>query len=409
MDFYYLEETYQTLKQHKLRSILTGFGVTWGVFSLVILLGLGSGLKKGVYRGFEGMSKNSIWLWATVSKSGNRIWFTRKIANDLKREIPLIKKIGEQSWTRLVKNISYKNKHFAGAKLEGINIDYIDATNVSLSKNSRNFNKLDITQNRKVCLLGATIKKDIFANEDPIGKYLNIWNMSFLIIGYLNTGKQSNNQLNSCILIPLNTYQRIFKGNSNEFGRMVILLDSKEDTNAQKKIKKILDQKLNIHPSDKNAIHYGDLKKQIQKINNLFKTINLFIWSISICFLLSGVVGVGNMMLVVIKERIKEIGIRKVIGAKPKEILAMLMTESIIITLISGIFGMIIGNGIIKIANLVINHFDKKEQMMLAEMSFDLYSTIVAIIILVIAGGLAGFIPARKAVNMMPINALSEE
>ncbi|MCP3660870.1 MAG: ABC transporter permease [Bacteroidetes bacterium] len=411
MDLYYLEETFQTLKQHKIRSILTGFGVTWGVFSLVILLGLGSGLKKGVFRGFEGMSKNSIWIWGQRNKHGDFTFFNSKSVEYIKNKHKFIKKIGTQSegFYKRKMPIAYKEKSYNGGMLSGVNQNFFSVSDITL-KDGRNFNNIDFIKNRKVCILGNDIKKELFPNINPIGKYINVGNTSFIVIATLEIGKGPNNRIKNYVLFPMNTYQFLYRHGNDEITMIVAQLNSKTNANkAQKTILKSLKEHLKIHPKDENAIKSFNLKKQIQKINNLFKTINLFIWSISICFLLSGVVGVGNMMLVIIKERIKEIGIRKVIGAKPREILNMLMTESILITLVSGILGLIIGNGILKITNALINHYDTKKQMMLAEMDFDIVSTTIALIILIIAGALAGYIPAKKAVNMLPIKALSEE
>ncbi len=412
MDLYYLEETYQTLKQHKLRSVLTGFGVMWGIFSLVLLLGLGKGLENGVFRKFKGLSKNTLSIHGNRDKYGKHIKFSIKLIDSIKSKFDFIKATSPGVWAGQIKYISYKDKVYKGSDPHGVGIDYCKINNLSILDGGRGFNVRDFNNKRQVCIIGDSVREELFLEKEAIGKIINISGSGFKIIGILEAGKGFSGWAKKSVLIPYNVFQDFYTHEEDYHGPMWFLLKDKVNASkAQEEIIEYVYDYLNVHKTDRKnrVIRSWNIKKEVDKINSLFKTINIFIWFIGLCFLLSGAVGIGNMMLVVIKERTKEIGIRKVIGAKPIEILSMIMTEAVLITLISGIIGMILGMVSIKIGNLILLHIDKEKKMMIGELSFEPIKGVVSILILIVIGGLSGLIPARRATNLLPIKALSEE
>ncbi|GAB7089283.1 ABC transporter permease [Marinifilum fragile] len=410
---YQIEEIWHSLKEHKKRNLLTGFGVSWGIFILVLLVGAGNGLQKGVMVLFQDYTQNSFWIYGgktNISKpgqnSGRLIRFKQQDLSVLKKWYPEI----EHTSPELRYNgklLNSKSNSYHRFECYGINSSYFKIKTYTKSQ-GRFFNPLDDQQNRNIAIIGKDIAEGLFEKEDVVGKYFCMDGVWFQIIGVLaEKSLFSNNKRH--IYIPFGALQNhFFKDKSMN----CFALSLKAENSAKRfeeSIKNYLSKNYQFDVEDKNAIYINNVQSSAGSIKGLFKTINGFLWLVGFCMLLSGIVGVSNIMLVVVKERTQEIGIRKAIGASPKSILYMILNESIIITFISGVTGLLAATVIVNLINLIIGDMISDSNSIFKGLDVNIPIAIGAIITLVISGAIAGLYPARKAASVLPIKAISSE
>ena len=405
-----IQEISETLKKNKSRTLLTAFGVFWGVFMLLLLLGSGYGLEKGITNMFRGYDLNSFHIYSRTTKmpyegvrENRRIRITNEDLSLIKSKFKThIKYIGARSYTNnsvLVKNKSLNEKY----DIYGVDADIFHLRNVRL-REGRYVSDFDNTFNRLVAVIGFTVKEDLYENKSVLGKYIQIESSFYKIIGVfesLREGEQADSQ-NKTILIPHTTFQDNFN-KKNIIDNIGIV----SGLNTEGAIISFLKKRHKVHPDDK-AIYTWNTRKEFSKYQGLFKAIRVFMWLIGIGTLLSGIVGVSNIMVINIKERTKEIGIRKAIGATPFSIIKMIVFEAIFLTGISGYIGLSIGLILIETINYALNTFNLKSEFFLNP-EINLSIVLIAITVLVFAGFFAAFFPARKAALIKPIEALREE
>jgi putative ABC transport system permease protein len=413
------QEIFHTLKKNKLRTGLTAFGVSWGIFMLVILLGAGSGLENGVYSGLGDFATNSMFIWTqatTMPYKGfprNR-WYRFEL-NDkyaLQNSIPEIDIItptvhggGWQSKS----NVLYGQQKGAFI-VEGIMPDENKVDPVNIFK-GRFINELDNMNKRKVALLGYRVYEELFKNkEEPINKYIKINGMYFQVIGVYkskHTGGWGDEQ-NTNIFIPFMTTEQIYNY-PNTVDHFSIVGKSTADINEiQKKVMVILAKRHSVHPDDKGAFGYNNVGEQFKKIRGLFLGIRGLIWLVGIGTLLAGVIGVSNIMLIIIRERTQEFGIKRALGATPMKIITTVISESVFLTSIAGLAGMTLGIYIVELVNKSLGNNPSNDAMFLnPEVSFNV--AITALTILITFGIIAGIIPAKHAVSIKPIEAIRTE
>jgi putative ABC transport system permease protein len=406
-----IQEIAETLKKNKSRTLLTAFGVFWGIFMLLLLLGSGNGLENGVTNMFRGYDLNSFHVYGKITKmpyegvkENRRIRITNEDLNLIKSKFKnQIKFIGARSYTNspvLVKSNNIDEKY----DIYGVEADIFHLRNVNLEE-GRYVNSFDNTQNRLVAVIGSTVKEDLYKNKNVLGKYIQIESSFYKIIGVfesLREAEQAENQ-NKTILIP----HTIFQDNFNKKNVIDNIGIVAKDVNTEAEILSFLKKRHKVHPEDK-AIYTWNTRKEFSKYQGLFKAISIFMWVIGIGTLLSGIVGVSNIMVINIKERTKEIGIRKAIGATPFSIIKMIVFESIFLTGISGYIGLSVGLILIETINYALNTFNLKSDFFLNP-EINLAVVLSAILVLVFAGFFAAFFPARKAALIKPIEALREE
>lgn len=406
-----IQEIVQTLKKNKGRTLLTAFGVFWGIFMLLILLGSGDGLEKGVTNMFKGFDLNSFHIYGRTTKipyegvqENRKIRLTNEDLSLIKSKFgDNIKYIGSRSYTyspSLVKNKNINERY----DIFGVDPDIFYLRNIKLAQ-GRYINELDNTRNRLVAVIGTTIQEELYNNEDVIGKYIQIESTYYQIIGVfesLREGEESDNQ-NKTIFIPHVTFQNNFN-RKNTIDNIGIVA---KNIRTESQILSLLKKQHRVHPEDK-AIYTWNTRKEFSKYQGLFAAIRIFMWVIGIGTLLSGIVGVSNIMVINIKERTKEIGIRKAIGSTPFAIIKMIILESIFLTGVSGYLGLSIGLLIVETINYAINEFNMKSEFFLNP-EINLQVVVTSIVTLVIAGFFAAFLPARKAALIKPIEALRYE
>lgn len=411
---YHFQETLQTLKEHKGRNILTGFGVAWGIFILILLLSAGEGLQSGISRIFSGYAQNSMWLYGGQSSiiqegsvEGKPIVFSKTLLDNITARFKEIECISPEVTNPKNSFISFKDKSYV-APIKGVGSSYFNIKLLQLA-DGRLFNLLDEKTERPVCIIGDNMKEVLFKNENPLGNYINISGNWFKVIGILSKGSMFSENEQRSVFISYNCFQKHFSGGL-EFNVFGILLKNNTNTEIfERKLKNYLSRSLDFDKLDNKALYILNFNEQVKVFNKLFTGIKIFLWFIGICLLLSGIVGIGNMMLVIVKERTKEIGIRKAIGATPNEILMMILMESVVITTLSGLGGMLIGFGLVGIINWIIHSFNNKKDSLIDSLNINIPMALGALVILILSGCIAGFIPAKKATEIMPLEALNKE
>ena len=408
------QEIFETLSKNKLRTFLTGLSVASGIFILVILLGFGDGLTNGIKKEFEDDASNRIWVWTQVTskeykglnpgrfiqmENGNYEYLAKKYEDDLEYKSSVYR-----IWQGAV---NYKTES-GSYRIEGVLPDYQFIENESMVQ-GRYLNYKDHDNIEKVVVIGNKIKEEIFKNgEDPINQQIQINGINFKVIGvYSDAGGEREE---TRVFTPMTTAQRVFNG-GNRIRNLSFTLKPKatfdETLEASQKfieeMQQYLKQAHTIAPDDMSAIGTFNTLEEAKRYFGLIGNIKFFFWFVGICTIIAGVVGVSNIMLIIVKERTREIGIRKAIGAQPWSIIGMILHEAIFVTAIAGFSGLIVSMGLLEI-------FGPSLQIpYVINPSVNFNVALTTVIILICAGALAGFFPARRAAKIKPIEALRDE
>lgn len=402
------QEIFATIKKNKLRTFLTGFSVAWGIFMLIILLGSGRGLENGVQIQFERDATNSIWIYRGQTsmpykglKPGRRIRFTNDDYENSKREIKNIDNLSSRLSVWQQRDISYKNE-YGNFDIIGVHPGTKTLENVDILE-GRFLNEIDERSNRKVVIISKDVKNALFKDdEEPLGKYININKIPFKVVGVFEDGSERDNQR---VYIPVSTTQKIFTGGREIHNLAFTTGDAsmQESVEIENQIRANFAQRHRFDKDDQRALYINNNVEEYQKMQNLFAGIRIFVWIIGIGTIIAGIVGVSNIMLIVVKERTKEIGIRKAIGATPGSIIGLVLLESILITAFAGYIGLVLGVGLLE---LLSPHVQSE---FFTNPEADFRIAVSATILLITSGALAGFVPARKASSIKPIEALRDE
>jgi len=408
------QEIFDTIRKNKLRTFLTGLSVASGIFILVILLGFGQGFQNGIRKEFEGDATNRVQVWTRV---------TTKEHNGLNpgRRIQLKNENFEHSNNAFAENIEYKSRLF---RVRGVSINYkkesgaygIHGVSPDYQKIENNkmltgrfLNQLDMDNIQKVAVISRKIKRELMKEvEEPLNEYLQLSGINFKIVGVYTDpeGERAENR----IYIPTTTAQNIFNG-QNLVSNMSFTMTPQETFDESvfaankftKKLKKYLQEAHQVAPDDDSAIGVWSAEKEAKRYYTLTDNISMFFWFVGICTIIAGIVGVSNIMLIIVKDRTREIGIRKALGAKPWSIIGMILHEAIFVTAVSGFAGLIFSMGLLEIVgpNVEVDYISNPT------VNFSIAMTMV--ILLILAGAIAGFFPAWKAAKVQPIVALRDE
>lgn len=408
------QEILGTIRKNKLRSFLTALGVFWGIFMLVFLLGMGKGLENGVYRDFGARAKNIMYVWSERTslpyKGFSAGRFVRLKLSDLEivrnkvKEVDIIAPRNEIG--PFV--IDYKgNGSSHQVRGELTEMPVIEAFKIY---KGRYINQGDVDAARKVVVLGETVKDILFGEKEAIGEHVTIKGIDFMVIGIFgpNQIKEWTKSDMESVVVPISTLGRAF-GVSDRLDYVVCSAKPGiHVADMEPKIRAVLKEINNIHPDDPQGIGGFNLEKEFQQVQALFIGIKGFLWFVGIGTLLAGVIGVSNIMLIIVKERTKEIGIRKALGATPGSIVSMILTESVFITSLSGYLGIVTGTFFIWLINTIMR-INNVETDNFYNPQVNLYVGLVALLVLVIAGTLAGLVPALQASKVNPVVALKDE
>ena len=407
------QEIFDTIRKNKLRTFLTGLSVASGIFILVILLGFGQGMRNGIEHEFKEDASTSVWVWPGVTSKeykglnpGRRI---QLVNENYTRASAMFKDELEYGSSRIfVRGVSVNyGKEALIYGLQGVASDFQFIENADMVE-GRFINYQDEVSNGKVAIIGKKIKTDVFGAVDtPIGEFIDISGIPFKVIGVY---REMEDREEERIYIPITTAQRTFNG-GNRVNNMAFTLPAVENFDEavaqaidfKNGLSAYLQQSHTIAPDDTGAIEVWSAMEEAKRYYGLTNNIKLFFWFVGVCTIIAGVVGVSNIMMIVVKERTREIGIRKALGAKPWSIIAMILHEAIFVTAISGFGGLIFSMALLEIVGPNI----EVDYILNPSVNFNVaFSTVI---VLIVAGTLAGFIPAYRAAKVKVIESLRDE
>ena len=405
------QEIFSTIRKNKLRTFLTGFSVAWGIFMLVVLLGSGAGLENGVRKQFEGDAVNTVYIYGgrtSVAYDGMQVGRTIQLTNDdyarVRYLVPQADNLSARRWVSFSNSkISYK-KEYGTFDIMGAHPDMKTIEQVRIEQ-GRFINDVDEKDARKVVIISKIIVGELFRyGEDPLGEYVKIGTIPFQVVGiYEDPSKYDNRNA----YIPMSVAQKVFAG-SNRINTIIYTtgdMTVPENEASIEKIREDFAKRLRFDPKDERALWISDNLKDYQRFQSLFFAIRLFIWVIGIGTIAAGIVGVSNIMVIVVKDRTKEIGIRKAIGATPWSIIGLILLESVFITTFAGYFGLVAGVGLLE---LLAPMFENSDSFFLNPHA-DFGIAVGATLVLIVSGTIAGFVPALRASKIKPIEALRDE
>ncbi len=406
-------EVFESIGKNKLRAVLTGFAVFWGIFMLIILLGAGEGLRKGFEYNFRNTATNSIRIWGnTTSKPWKGLPPNRDIILEeddieaLRHAIPGIQHIsGQYRVWRGESELQY-GKNYGSYGIRGIQPSYQHLEHQTVIK-GRFINEADQTQNRKVIVIAEDCRKELFKNEDPINKWINVNGIPFAVVGLYDyeTGGPDQGQ-RSPVYIPLTAAQKVFNAKNAVDDISFSFADASIEGAKQAQMRAVhtLARRHDFDPTDDRAIWVNNNVENVDTVSTVLTSITLFGWFIGIGSLIAGIVGIGNIMLIVVQERTREIGIRKALGATPANVIGQVLLEALFVTALFGYAGL--GMGVLLLEGLA-SVIPGSE--FFRDPTVDIGVALKALFALILAGALAGYFPARRAARIRPIEALRDE
>lgn len=404
-------EIFDSIWRHKLRTLLTAFGVFWGIFMLLLLLAAGKGIEKGVVADFGDFAKNSVWIWTEQTQlpykglnPGREIRMTLADLNLVRESVPDVKYVATQTY--LGDSAVLYNGKQGTFQVRGANPEAIHLSSPTIE--GRFLNIPDYVMKRKTAVIGTQVRNMLFGSENPLGRYLSIRGVFFRVVGIFETTGPNSQRDAEVIYIPITTLQQTFNQGYRIWSMAVIAQDHVSAAEVENQVKDLLKRRHRVHPDDQRAIGSWNAGKEFGQIQGLFRGIRLFSWVVGAGTILAGIVGVSNIMLIIVKERTREIGVRKALGATPLSIISLILQESIFITAVSGYTGLVASVGLIEAAGYVMDTFHLQSTYFNnPEINFT--AAITATCILVVTGALAGFVPAQTAARINPIEALRSE
>lgn len=401
-------EIFQSISKNKLRTVLSGFTIAFAILLFTLLFGVGNGLKHTFEKQFAGDSMLSIYIWSgTTTKpykglqSGRKIQLKNDDFNFLK------KKFGNK-----LQSISPKIQRRVKAVYRGEKNNYIlravypsyQALESADIESGRFLNMFDIQKKLKVITIGRLVEKDLFGNKSALGKNVILEGISYKVIGVFSDSGGDNDE--RYIYAPFTTIQRLYR-NTDHVDSFGLMYNPKMSVNEAIEFGRVLEKKLKerhkIAPRDQRAIRIENYAENNKSISNMLFGLNFIILFIGIGTLIAGIIGISNIMVYIVKERTKELGIRKALGATPSSIISMIMLESIFITTLSGYIGLILGTTILKLLS------PSLEKYFILNPSIETYVVVGATILLIVSGTIAGYLPAKRAARIKPIVALKDE
>ena len=409
-------EILDTLTRNKSRSFLTGFGVFWGVFMLMALIGGGQGLKEMLNKNFDGFAQNTVMIWAqqtTKAYKGFRKgrWWAMDY-KDIERlhqrvpELDVVAPILFAPWGK--SNTAYYGEQSTTPRVQGVTPEYAEVISPKMYY-GRFINEMDMRENRKVCVLGKKIYKDLFKEGgDPCGKKIRVDSTYYEVIGVdynTNGGINFNGRAEEKITLPLTLMQVTYnRGDQVDLiaatGREGVVMSRITD-----RIRETIARAHYLDPTDEQGAMVFNTEILFQLLDNLFKGVNFLIWLVGLGTLLAGAIGVSNIMMVTVRERTTEIGIRRAIGATPKMILSQIISESIVLTLVAGMSGILFGVLILHMLEMG----NTEDGILKAHFQIGFWTAIFAAVVVSAMGVLAGLAPAARAMSIKPVDAMRDE
>ncbi len=413
-------EIFSSIKHSRTRFLLTGLSTSWGIFLLIVLLGTGNGILNGISNAWLSENDNVVTLEPSTTMLpfeglpvGRSIPIKAEDGKSLMEAFPR-NVIGYVPELDVNVNVSYRNR-YSHTDMAGLSPGYCAIrNNVILA--GRDINDMDIEMKRKVCLLSTNLCRRIFPGEDPsviVGRTVNVGDVAFKVAGVYRPAKSYN--ISRTIIAPYTTVKGLYFSN-DDISKLSIIVDGL-GTEAQnhvfvERVRAHMASLRKFAPTDRKAITITNTYDLALYIKNLFATINLFLWIVGLSTLVTGIVGVSNIMLITVRERTRELAVRKAMGASRKSIMTLVLSESVLVTVVFGYIGMLLGMGVIKLADIIVSSFTDATQTGVGSSIFlnpgvDIGIVLGATLIMVASGLLAGYMPARRAVSIKLVEALA--
>ncbi|UOY07833.1 ABC transporter permease [Muricauda sp. SCSIO 64092] len=412
------KEILEVLTSNWFRTVLTAFGVFWGIFILILLLAAGKGLENGINADFGDIATNTMFMWTrrtTKPYQGlpkdRSFEFQREDVRAIRDNVPNLRFISPRNQlggfssggNNVVRGLNSGAYNVYGDYPEIINQDPMTVTS------GRFINYNDINEKRKIAIIGQGVKNDLYEKgEEVLGTYIKIQGVNFLVVGtYKKNSSDGGEEAQKEIFVPFTAFSQAFNRGEDVGWMAITAKDGSSISVLKEKIINVMKKKHKVHPEDNRAIGYFDLYEQYNRVESLFSGIRWIAIIVGTFVLISGIIGVSNIMLIVVKERTKEIGIRRALGESPWSIKKQILMESIFLTIISGMTGIIFGALIIYGINALLDSVGPVDMFLSPSVSVGVVAS--ALMALVISGLLAGFIPANSAIRVRPIEALRNE
>lgn len=400
-----------TLARNKTRTFLTGFGIFWGTAMLAILLGGARGAKDLLMRNFDGFATNSGIIFTrstTLPYRGhgkNRAW--QMDVTDMERIKANCPEL--QTITEMYSNYGISSRHgrfsYSG-NVSGVAPQYAEVMLPTIYA-GRFINDADVSLQRKVAVVGKKVANELYpGNPEPIGEIIEVNNISYTVVGICGQTNeiQMNGRLDESILLPSSTFRKAFKRGDKVDVLMMVAKNGKKIADLTPRIRRTLFTRHTIAPEDERALDIFDISEQFEMVDNLFIGVSLLALFIGLSTLLAGIIGIGNIMWVIVKERTQEIGIRRAIGAKPSDIIVQILSEGIMLTAVAGIAGICFATIALGITQAL-----TANEISVPRFQMNLSQAMVIMVTFIVLGTLAGLIPATKAMKIKPVEAINDK
>jgi putative ABC transport system permease protein len=410
------QEIWATLRRNKLRAFLTACGVFWGIFMLIVLLGIGTGLQKGAIKNLDGLTLQTVWVWAqrtTMPYRGLRPGRGVRLTNADTAVVAAVPGVAHVSPRLRLGGWRSGVAVSVGPKTSTFTV-LGDAPELPLVEplivtRGRFVNPRDMAEQRKVAVIGETVRQFFFGDHEPaLGRYVQVQGVHFQIVGELKTlrsGEEAE-KLAASVFVPFTTFQHTFNQRDRVGWFALTAKDGASATDVEQRVRRALSARHRLHPEDKLALGSYNAAEKSAQIRGLFRGIQLFVWVVGVLTLLAGVLGVSNILLIIVKERTREIGIRKALGATPGAIVGLVLQESLALTALAGYAGLVSGVAVLELLNRVVANVPNAP---VYQPSVELSAALIATSVLIVAGLVAGIVPARHAARIHPVVALRAE
>ncbi|MGB3618129.1 MAG: ABC transporter permease [Catalinimonas sp.] len=413
------QEIWATVRKNALRTVLTMFGVFWGIFMLLLLLGSGKGLENGVLDGFSSMATNTFFMWSQRTtmpyaglRPGRPFEFTVQDAEAIRQQVPEAAVIcprnrvggGYRAGASITRGLKTGSFTVTGDVPDFQKVKAFDMPA------GRFLNPIDMKERRKVAVIGRMAYEELYdEGEEALGTYVKINGVYFMVVGVFDmnvSGGEADRELRS-VYLPLTTVQQTYNY-GDKIGWFSIVSDPGVPASVvERRVETLLAARHKVHPDDDAAIGSNNLEREFNQLQTLFTGIKVFVVIVGLGTLLAGIIGVSNIMLIVVRERTREIGIRKAIGATPGSIVGLIIQEAIVITAVAGYVGLLGGIGLLELISQLLESSGGVD--MFARPGVDLKFAVLSFVIIVVGGALAGLLPAVKAAAIQPIEAIRDE
>ena len=411
------QEIFGSIKKNKVRTIITVIGVLWGIFIYVALSGSAKGLDNGFEREFENIAMNSMFVWAQSTslpydgfKTGRRPQLKLKDAQALRNNVPEIQFIAPRNARGVFGGSGSLLVRESKSGTYNIYGDFPEYTRIATKKiynGGRFINQSDITNARKVCVIGERTQKELFEKgEDPVGKFVRIDNIYFQVIGVHKYIEGGGFESDGDIFIPFSTFRKLYNTGDNVSWFTIAAYDDADVVQVEKDVKQTLKRIHRVDPKDERAFGSFNLGEVFNQIMGFAKGMTFLSLVVGIATIIAGVIGIGNILLISVKERTKELGVRRALGATPAEVRMQIILESVFLTVVAGIFGIVLGAFVLSGINAATANL---EDFPYTNPTVPISFIVGALLIMVSLGTLIGLIPAQRAVSIKPIDALREE